>query len=240
MFSLLSALAGCSGAAAGTGASLAGNAPQDAGAPGATASTASTGAAPLTLTPGTNGAAPDAAGTSTADAGGDVDLGTASGEAPEPDPATAPALLLEAGGLGVVLDDTRIEHLPFGTRAGTVRTAVTRLVGPLATKRRTDCEQGVRTSSTVGGLELLFRGTRFVGWTDTGTPGRRLTTGDGIGVGITVATLEHSGTVVTLDRRPGGGGEWTSGPGGFYGRTTSVTTSGRVTLVSSGETCLTD
>src|SRR3954452_13919798 len=158
MFSLLSALAGCSGATAGTGASLAGNAPQDAGAPGATASTASTGAAPLTLTPGTNGAAPDAAGTSTADAGGDVDLGTASGEAPEPDPATAPALLLEAGGLGVVLDDTRIEHLPFGTRAGTVRTAVTRLVGPLATKRLTDCEQAEGTSAPDGRPELPFRG----------------------------------------------------------------------------------
>jgi hypothetical protein len=150
------------------------------------------------------------------------------------------ALLLEAGGLGVVLDDTRIEHLPFGTAAGTVRTAVTRLVGPLATKRRTDCEQGLRTSSTAGGLELLFRGSRFVGWTDTGTPGRHLTTGDGIGVGITVAALEDSGTGVTLERLPGGRVEWTSGPGGLYGRTTSVAAAGRVTLVSSGETCLTD
>jgi hypothetical protein len=166
--------------------------------------------------------------------------GAEAGEAPQPDPSARPTLLLEIGGLGVALDETRIEHLPFGTAAGTVRTAVTRLLGPLSTRHRTDCEQGLRTSSTVGGLELLFSGTRFVGWTDTGTPGRRLTTGDGIGVGVTVAALKDSGTDVTLDPLPGGGGEWTSGPGGLYGRTTSVATTGRVTLVSSGETCLTD
>jgi hypothetical protein len=233
--SLLLALPGCSGATAGTAASLAGGAAEGTGAPGASASTASSASSGAA-----SGAAPDAAGTSAADAGATADGGADAGEAPEPDPASEPALLLEAGGLGVVVDDTRIEHLPFGTGAGTVRTAVTRLVGPLTTKRRTDCEQGARTSSTAGGLELLFRGTRFVGWMDTGTPGRRLTTGDGIGVGITVATLEDSGTVVTLDPHPGGGGEWTSGPGGLYGRTTSVTASGRVTLVASGETCLTD
>jgi hypothetical protein len=228
-------LAGCTAATAGTGAPSSGGAgeePDRAGATVSTASKASTGAAPPTLTPVTNGAAPDA--------GGNADRAAASGEAPEPDPAAEPELLLEVGGLGVILDDTRIEHLPFGTRSATVRTAVTRLVGPLKTERRTDCKQGVRTSSTVGGLELLFRGTRFVGWTDTGTPGRRLTTGDGIGVGITVAALEDSGTDVTVDPLPGGGGEWTSGPGGLYGRTTSVATSGHVTLVASGETCLSD
>jgi hypothetical protein len=224
---LLIALAGCAGAAA------------DAGSAGGTAS-----AAPIPLglpSPAAEGAASQALGTSVpGDATGETDAGAASGEAPEPDPTAQPLLLLEAGGLGVVLDDTRIEHLPFGTAAATVRGTVARLVGPLATKRRTDCEQGLRTSSTAGGLELLFRGTRFVGWTDTGSPGRRLTTGDGIGVGITVAALEDSGTDVTLDPLPGGGAEWTSGPGGLHGRTTSVAATGRVTLVSSGETCLTD
>jgi hypothetical protein len=94
--------------------------------------------------------------TSAGDATGSTDGGAASGEAPEPDPTAQPVLLLEAGGLGVVLDETRIEHLPFGTAAATVRSAVARLVGPLTTKRRTDCEQGPRTSSTGGGLELLF------------------------------------------------------------------------------------
>jgi hypothetical protein len=230
---LLTALAGCAGTAAGTGAESAGG---------------TTSAAPTQLSlPATaaEGAASEAVGTSAGgpsdeQATGSTDDGGASGEAPEPDPTAQPVLLLEAGGLGVVLDDTRIEHLPFGTAATTVRGAVARLVGPLATKRRTDCKQGLRTSSTAGGLELLFRGTRFVGWTDTGRPGRPLTTGDGIGVGITVAALEDSGTDVTLDPLPGGGGEWTSGPGGLYGRSTSVAATGRVTLVSSGETCLPD
>jgi hypothetical protein len=221
--SLLVALTGCTAATAGAGASPSGSTAGDAE---RAIPTASTGPPPLTLTPVTNGASPEA--------GENADGGAASGEAAEPE------LLLEAGGLGVVVDDTRIEHLPFGTRSGTVRTAVARLLGPLKTTRRSDCEQGMRTSSTVGGLELLFRGGRFIGWTDTGTPGRRLTTGDGIGVGITVAALEDSGTDVTVHPLPGGGGEWTSGPGGLYGRTTSVATSGHVTLVSSGETCLTD
>jgi hypothetical protein len=229
--SLLIALAGCSGATAGTGASAPAAAATDAGNTGVTAPAAQSPLPPATPAVGTSAAGDSGAGTD--------DSGTA-GEAPEPDPSAQPVLLLEAGGLGVVLDDTRIEHLPFGTAASTVRTAVARLVGPATSRRRTDCEQGSRTSLSVGGLELLFGGTRFVGWTDTGTPGRRLTTGDGIGVGITVAALRDSGTDVTLDRRPGGGGEWTSGPGGLYGRTTSVATTGRVTLVSSGETCLTD
>jgi hypothetical protein len=228
-------MAGCAGAQAGTGATT--TQEPDAG----TAASAATAAAtPVTLPSpspsvpaGSTGAAADAASDPAAQPPAD-------GEAPEPDPSSRPTLLLEAGGLGVVLDDTRIEHLPFGTSAGTVRTAVARLVGPLNTRRRTDCEQGVRTSSAVGGLELLFQGSRFVGWTDTGSAPDRLTTGDGIGVGITVAALRSSGTDVTLERRPGGGGEWTSGPGGLYGRTTSVSGKGRVTLVSSGETCLTD
>ena len=221
---LLTALAGCTGAAETGGSAAAGNAASVGG-------TTSAAPAPLTLpSPAAEGPASEAVVTSTA----------AAGEAPEPDSTAEQALLLEAGGLGVVLDETRIEHLPFGTAAGTVRTVVTRLIGRLATTRRTDCEQGLRTSSAAGGLELLFRGDRFVGWTDTGTPGRRLTTGDGIRVGITVAALQDSGTDVTLDPLPGGGGEWTSVPGGLYGRTTSVAATGRVTLVSSGETCLPD
>lgn len=204
----------------------------------AVATTRAAGAAPSPVLP-----SPTLAGAGTAtpdDNAAGTDGAAATGEAPEPDPSGRPVLLLEAGGLGIVLDDTRIEHLPFGTSARTVRPAVARLVGPLTTRRRTGCEQGARTSSTAGGLELLFQGSRFVGWTDTGTKGRELTTGDGIGVGITVAALQGSGTDVTVDPLPGGGGEWSSGPGGLYGRATSASAKGRVTLVSSGETCLTD
>jgi hypothetical protein len=168
----------------------------------------------------------------------------AAGEAPSEPPEggdSTPQLILEAGGLGVVEDETRIEHLPFGTPASTIRNVVTHLVGPLTTTRRTDCGQGARTSSTVRGFELLFRGSSFVGWTDTGAKGRHLTTGDGIGVGVTVRSLLHSGTNVTIQRLQGGSeGEWSSRPAGLYGRSTSVAPTGRVTLVSSGETCVGD
>jgi hypothetical protein len=161
----------------------------------------------------------------------------ASEEVPDAAPAGKPELILEAGGLGVAVDETRVEHLPFGTAAGTVRTVVTRLLGSLTTRVR-DCPQGSRTSSSTKGFQLLFDRGRFVGWLDSGTSGRRLTTGDGIGVGITVAALEHSGTEVTIRRVEGGTtAEWTSGPGGLDGRATSTSPRGRVTLVSSGETC---
>jgi hypothetical protein len=160
------------------------------------------------------------------------------GEVPDAAPVGNPKLILEAGGLGVAVDETRVDHLPFGTAAGTVRTGVSRLLGPLTTSRRTDCAQGTRTSSRARGFELLFDGGRFVGWTDTGTSGRHLTTGDGIAVGVTVAALEHSGTQVTLRRLEGGTAAWTSGPGGLDGRATSTSPRGRVTMVSSGETCL--
>lgn len=163
--------------------------------------------------------------------------GAAADEASRDGSAAQPVLLLEAGGLGIVLDETRVEHLPFGTAAGTVRTAVTRLLGPLTTGRRT-CPHGPRTVSSSTGFQLLFHGGRFVGWTDTGAPDRRLTTGDGIGVGITVGALRRSGTDVTVRRTAGGtGAEWSSGPGGLDGRATSASAHGRVTLVSSGETC---
>src|SRR6185437_13756826 len=42
-------------------------------------------------------------------------------EVPPDAPAAQPILLLEAGGLGVILDETRIAHLPFGTAAAQVR-----------------------------------------------------------------------------------------------------------------------
>jgi hypothetical protein len=77
-------------------------------------------------------------------------------------------LLLEAGGLGVVLDDTRIEHLPFGTTASTVRRVVTRLVGAPVTAAPDRLRAGPPGELRRRWLELLFRGTRFVGWTDTG------------------------------------------------------------------------
>jgi hypothetical protein len=163
--------------------------------------------------------------------------GAAADEAPRDGAAAQPVLLLEAGGLGIVLGETRVEHLPFGTAAGTVRTTVTRLLGPLTTGRRT-CPHGPRTVSSSTGFQLLFHGGRFVGWTDAGARDRRLTTGDGIGVGITVGALRRSGTDVIVRRTAGGtGAEWSSGRGGLDGRATSVSAQGRVTLVSSGETC---
>lgn len=219
----LTALVGCAGGAADTrstadttSASAAGGTAASASVPGGPSPASPPSTPVLTPSPGGDGAAGD--------------------EAPPDAPAAQPTLLLEAGGLGVVLDETRVEHLPFGTAATQVRAVVARLLGRLTTSRA-ECAQGARTVSSVRGFQLLFRGSRFVGWADAGARGRRLTTGDGIGVGITIDALEHSGTDVRVGRADGGTAAWTSGPGGLDGRATSASPRGRVTLVSSGETC---
>jgi hypothetical protein len=226
-------LTGCGGGA-GTGGSTA--AEVDAGAATATGGATAVAAAPPARALGAGTPSPGLAPAPSAETApaGDADAGD---ELPANAPAARPQLILEAGGLGIAVDDTRVEHLPFGTSAGAVRAAVSRLLGPLTTRRRSDCPHGTRTVSSAHGFELLFRGSHFAGWTDTGAPGRSLTTGDGIGVGITVGALQDSGTAVTVRRADGGTAEWTSGPGGLDGRATSTGPHARVTLVSSGETC---
>jgi hypothetical protein len=128
-----------------------------------------------------------------------------------------------------------VRHLPFGTPADVVRAGVARALGPLTTTTLPDCGQGPRTASTVRGFTVLVDGTRFVGWTDQGAPGRHLSTMNGVGVGSTLTQLRGELTDVRVERTTLGI-EWLSASG-LHGLLTSAAAAGRVTVVYGGEVC---
>ena len=143
---------------------------------------------------------------------------------PSSEPAGAVRVILRPDGLGFTDGGSSTAFVPFETDAATVRTAVDRALLPGGEMPTPDCGPG---SSTVQHENLFLRlqDGEFVGWT-TGTPG--LTTGDGIGVGTTLAALRDAlpGVRVTTATL---GPEWSvdSGLAGFLNGTdhTSVVTS---------------
>lgn len=146
-----------------------------------------------------------------------------------------PVIVLESGGLGFLTGRSSIRQVPFGTNAATARQAVTTALGPLTVTALPDCGQGPRTGAARAGFSLLLDGRRFVGWTDQGAPGRRLTTADGLGIGSTLAQLRRSLGTVTVTRGTLGP-EWTSGRG-LSGLLDGTRPTSRVTVIDSGETC---
>jgi hypothetical protein len=98
-----------------------------------------------------------------------------------------------------------------------------------------ECGQGPRTTLGRSGFSTLFNGTRFVGWTDTGRTGHRLTTATGIGVGSTLTALREAYGPVTVAAD-------TLGPeftlsSGFGGLLDGSSGKSRITTLYSGETC---
>jgi peptidoglycan hydrolase-like protein with peptidoglycan-binding domain len=146
-----------------------------------------------------------------------------------------PVIILEGDGLGFLTGRSSIRQVPFGANAATARQAVTTALGPLTVTALPDCGQGPRTSAARAGFSLLLDGRRFVGWTDQGAPGRRLTTADGLGIGSTLAQLRRSLGTVTVTRGTLGP-EWTSGRG-LSGLLDGTRPTSRVTVIDSGETC---
>lgn len=153
-------------------------------------------------------------------------------------PATqAPApvsVVLRPDGLGFTDGGSSSSSLAFGSDADDVRAAVDRALGEGGDRATPDCGADVVTRQ-YDGLFLLLDGDRFVGWV-TGTPG--LTTGDGIGVGATLADLraaypDLSVTEGTL------GVEWsTAGDGGVFGFLDGAQEPSQVTNVLAGQACL--
>ena len=151
--------------------------------------------------------------------------------------AKKPVLVLEPGGLGVRVGAGRIRHLRFGTSAAKVTLAVKSALGTGTTSPQPECGQGPRSSYRVKGFSLLLDGNRFVGWTDQGTPGRRLFASDGTGVGITLARLRqlHPNRITVL--RQTLGPEFSHAGRGIDGLLSGTRRTSRVTTVFAGETC---
>jgi hypothetical protein len=153
-----------------------------------------------------------------------------------PEPAGPPAevqVVLRPDGLGLTDGGSGSSSLPFGTDGAAVRAVVDRALGAGGERPTPDCGPG---SSTVQheGLFLLLQDGRFVGWV-TGTPG--LTTGDGLGVGSTLADLQASfGRLeVTEDTV---GVEWSTGEGGLVGFLDGRAPTSSVTNMAAGVRCI--
>ncbi len=151
-------------------------------------------------------------------------------------PVARPVLVLESDGLGYVVGDAAIRHLPFGSDATAVVTAVgTALGGSLTRNDLPECGQGPRSSAGRAGFSVLLDGTKFVGWTDQGAKGRRLTTADGLGVGSTLRDIT-AGRPGTTTSEGSVGTEFVDADG-FGGILAGASPTSRATLVYAGETC---
>ena len=154
----------------------------------------------------------------------------------KPVAAPAPVLVLEPDGLGYVVGESSVRHLKFGTDAATVRTVVAKaLGGKLTVNDLPECGQGPRTSAGRAGFTVLVDGTSFVGWTDQGAKGRRLTTLDGLGIGSTWKAVQESLPGATV--ADGSLGAEFTDDGGFGGILAGMSPSSKVTLLYAGETC---
>jgi hypothetical protein len=153
----------------------------------------------------------------------------------KPPAGEPPAIVLQSDGLGVLTRGAAMRQIPFAaSQATAVKTAVATALGPVTVAQLPECGQGRRSAVTRAGFSALLDGTRFVGWSDQGAPGRRLSTAMGVGVGTTLASLRTSlGTVrVTTGSL---GAEWSAA--GYTGTLDGTQPSSKVTLIAAGETC---
>ena len=98
-----------------------------------------------------------------------------------------------------------------------------------------ECGQGPRVAAVKSGFGVLYEGTKFVGWSDQGAKGRRLTTASGLGIGSTLAQVRAAEPDIsaTSDSL---GPEFFSETG-VSGILDGTKTSSKVTLLYAGETC---
>jgi hypothetical protein len=150
--------------------------------------------------------------------------------------ATAPQLVLEPDGLGLLVEASSVRHLPFGTDVVAVTTALDTTLGTMVRTTQTECGQGPRLQLSRDGFSALFDGVSFVGWHDSGRIRPPLTTAAGIGVGSTLASVRSviADVTVTTDTL---GPEWTAGELGLGGLLDGTAATSKVTQIYAGETC---
>jgi hypothetical protein len=159
-----------------------------------------------------------------------------SGSAPGSGPT--PTLVLQPDGLGVYVNGSTIRQYPFGTTsAEEVKGALTELIGTDPPEVLASCGFGSRSSYVVDQFAVVLDGGKLVGWADQGKEGRTLTTADGIGVGITLATLKgiEPTTTVTASKL---GTEFADGD--IKGFLTGTDDASQVTTVFAGKSCFED
>lgn len=155
-----------------------------------------------------------------------------------PGSGSQPTLVLQLDGLGVYVNGSPIRQYPFGTTgADEVKGALKQLVGSSPPQVLASCGFGSRSSYAVDQFAVILDGGKLVGWADQGKEGRTLTTADGIGVGITLATLKgiEPTTTVSMSKL---GPEFADG--GIKGFLSGTDDASQVTTVFAGKSCFED
>lgn len=158
--------------------------------------------------------------------------------APAPTPSASPAplrLVLQPGGFGYTRGEAGTGRVEFGASRAAVTDVLTRALGPGTTSPLPDCGAHIVIESHAG-LSAYFDGTRWVGWS-LGAVTPALRTGDGVGVGSTLAALRASiaGVRVTTGSL---GVEWVApGDAALSGGLDGTSAASRVTRIAAGVTC---
>ena len=151
---------------------------------------------------------------------------------PSTEAPAAPLVVLRPDGLGFAAGSAS-SSLAFGVDGATVRAAVDRALGAGGELATPDCGEG-SSSVQYEGLFLLLQDGTFVGWT-TGSPG--LTTGDGVGVGTSLADLRAALPALELSEGTVGV-EFSTAEGGLAGFLDGDDDSSRVTSLGAGTRCV--
>lgn len=154
-------------------------------------------------------------------------------EEPETPAPEERSVILRPDGLGFTGGGSSSASVPFGTDGDTVRAAMDRALGGGGELATPDCGPDASTIQYEG-IFLLLQGGEFIGWR-TGSPG--LTTGDGIGVGSTLADLRASFAAVTVTEGTVGV-EWSTGEGGLSGTLEGTDDTSRVNSMGGGAQCI--
>lgn len=148
-----------------------------------------------------------------------------------------PALNLAPDELTLVLENGSARHVTFGMDKATATQMITAALGnPIEQDTNQDCGAGkLDYAGFRQGLSLYFQDGKFAGWDLDGRENGKFTTANGIGIGMTRAALEDSGTEVSVEESSIGQ-EFTAGD--LSGLLSSAAPSGKVTNLWAGVTCI--
>lgn len=154
------------------------------------------------------------------------------------DPASSGAgvtVVLEPDGLGFRHEGASISEVPFGASVSTVTTALASSLGTGTTRSLPECGQGPRTQVEYNGFTVLLDKNRFVGWTESGSPTRDLSTADDIRLQVTLAEVKQAYPKTQVST--GSVGPEFFNENGISGFLDGTTSQSRVTQLYGGETC---
>ncbi|WP_066797031.1 hypothetical protein [Sphingomonas soli] len=111
------------------------------------------------------------------------------------------ALNLASDELTLVTESGSARHIPFGMERATALHMISAALGsPIEQDSNQDCGGGkLDYAAFRQGLSLYFQDGKFAGWNLDGRENGKFTTANGIGIGMTRAALEDSGSEVTVE-----------------------------------------